>query len=282
MSAVWLRRPAVRVCAGRPGTRPSGEQARFMTDFLADFGMEPDWELYARGGGNSFIEMSQELLDSLDRPLPALDAALLAYHLPDHTVIEVAGCYLAQRCTGSPAVFSVAGQGVGAPFTSLRILACMRQAGELSHGAVFVFDHGSAPYWDADVHDGPIRDSTVQDSTVQDCAALLCIDAVGAAGAAVLDFVDERPAADPAKSLTMFTAHIPAVRIAAGRMLADRLDPEFLARHGVTAGGPGQLCTSAWAALAAAWPYDRYTVAADYDPHSGRLFQVGLRPGATA
>jgi hypothetical protein len=241
-----------------------------MTDYLAQFGLKPDWELYARGGGRSFIEMTQQLLDSLDRPLPALDTALLAYHLPDHTVIEVAGCYLAERCTGRPEVFSVAGQGVGAPFTALRILHGLRQAGELGHGAVFVLDHSTAPYRDAASHNG----------AVQDCAALLCTDTAGADDAAVLEFVDERPTDDLAGSLTMFTRHLPAVRIAAGRLLADRLDPQFLARHDVTAGAPGQLCTSAWAALAAAWPQDRYTVAADYDPHSGRLFQAGLRPGA--
>ncbi len=267
---LWLRRPVIRLCTGGQGTRCSGAQARFMTDFLAHFGLEPDWELHARGG--SFTEMSQELLDSLDWPLPALDAALLAYHLPDRMVIEVAGCYLAQRCAGSPAVFSVAGQGAGAPFTALRILACMRQAGELAHGAVFVFDHGSVPYEHADARDGPVHDY----------AALLVVGADHADGAAVLDFVDERPVADLAGALTRSAEHLPAARIAAGRVLADRLDPEFRAAHGVTTGAPGQLCTSAWAALAAAWPGDRYAVAADYDPRSGRLFQAGLRPGALA
>lgn len=275
LGSLWLRRPVVRGCAPRKDGGPSGAQARFMTDYLAQFGLEPDWDLFGRGGGNSFVDLSRELLDSLDRPLPALDAALLAYHLPDHTVIEVAGCYLAGRCPGSPAVFSVAGQGVGAPFTALRILACLRDAGDLAHGAVFVFDHGNAPYFDAAVHDGAVRDDAVPD-----WAALLCLDEVGAAGAVVLDFVDEQPTTDLAESLARCAGHFPAVRIVAGRLLADRLDPDFLASHDVTGGPPGQLCTSAWTALALRWPRDRCAIVADYDPYSGRLFQAGFRPGA--
>jgi hypothetical protein len=268
--AVWLRRPSVRVLPERPDPEPSTVDSRFLSDYLAEFGLKPDWELYTRGGGNSFVHMSRELLDGLDRPLPALDVALLAFHLPDMKVVEVAGSYLAGRCAGSPAVFSVAGQGVGAPFTALHILSCMRLAGELANGAVFVLDQSTIPYRDPDTHDGAVRDRV----------ALLCTDTVGADGAAVLDFIDEQPVADPADALVTLTHRLPGVRIVAGRMLADRLDPAFRARHGIVVGARRGLCTSAWAGLDEHWPRDQYTVVADHDPHAGRLFQAGLRPGA--
>lgn len=269
-SAVWLRRPAVRVFPERRETEPSTVESQFLADYLAEFGLKPDWEVYTRGGGNSFVRMSQELLDGLDRPLPALDVALLAYHLPDMKVFEVAGCYLAERCAGSPTVFSVAGQGVGAPFTALRILSCMRLAGELANAAVFVLDQSTIPYWDPDIHDG----------VVDDRVALLCTETVGADGAAVLDFVDDQPVANPANSLARLAHRLPGVRIVAGRMLADHLDPAFRARHGIVVGDRRALCTSAWAVLGEHWPRDRYVVVADHDPHAGRLFQAGLRPGA--
>jgi hypothetical protein len=265
-----LSRPAVRVFAKRPEAEPGRLETRFMTDLLATFGVAFDPDLYAQGGGNSFSHMGQELLDSLDRPLPALDAAVLAYHLPDMNVIEVAGCYLAGRCPGNPPVFSVSGQGVGAPFTALRILNCMRQADRLADGAVFVLDHSTVPYRDADTHDGAVRD----------CGVLLYTDTAGTGDEVVLDFLEDQPVADPADSLTALVERFPQARIVAGHMLADRVDPEFRARHGIVEGPRHHLCTSAWAALALHWSPDLYTVVADYDPHTGRLFQAGLRPGA--
>lgn len=264
-----LSRPAVHAPAVRRAELTASE-SRFMAGLLASLGVEYEPGLYARGGGNSFISMSRELLDSLDRPLPAMDLVLLAYYLPDRLVFELAGCYVAERCPGHPTAFSVSGQGVGAPFTALRILSQMRLAGEVADGAVFVFDQSTVPYRDSDVHDGSVRD----------CAVLLATDTAGVGDGAVLDFVDEQPVIDPAARLHALTCRIPQVRIVAGRMLADRLDPDFRTRHGIVAGPRHRLCTSAWAALAEHWLNGQYTVVADYDPHEGRLFQAGLRPGA--
>ena len=261
---MWLRRPAVRAFADRV-TVPSTVGSRFMTDYLAEFGVRPDWDLHARGGGNSFIQMSTELLAGLD--LPPLDAAVLAYHLPDLKVVEVAGCFLTEHCDGSPTVFSVAGQGVGAPFTALRILRSMQVAGELRDGAVFVFDQSTIPYRDPDTHDNDIRDSAV----------LLC---TGTDDGAVLDFVSEKPVIDLVAALTVALQQNPDARVVAGHLLASRLGDDFLTRHGIVAGPSRQLCTSAWAAVTENWPVDSVVVVADYDPHAGRLFQAGLRPGA--
>jgi hypothetical protein len=240
-----------------------------MTEFLAEFGMEPDLELYGRGGGNSFTRMCGELLDGLDRTLPALDAVLLAYHLPDLKVTDFAGCYVAHRCPGDPVVFSVDGQGVGAPFTALRILDCMHRSGTLTNGAIFVLDHSTAPYRDSDTHD----------RSVGDCAVLLRTEPAGADEGVLLDFLDERPAVDPTDLLEACARRLPRPRIVVGGMLADRLDAEFRGRHDVIEAPPHHLCTGAWAALADHWQPDRHTIVADYDPHAGRLFQAGLRPG---
>ncbi|MGW2542461.1 hypothetical protein ACWC5I_16690, partial [Kitasatospora sp. NPDC001574] len=266
-----------------PGRRPArlaGTELRFMTDFLASFGEEPDHERHARGGGNSFTDMARELLDGLEHPLPPLDRLVLAYHLPDLSVVEVAGCYLAERCPGGPEVFSVAGQGVGAPFTALRILAGLRRTGGLAEGAVLVLDQSTLPYADPDTRPG------------DDCAVLVHTagpdaETAGPAGEgmapgdAELDFVTER-SVDPNTALGELARQVPGVRIVAGRMLADRLDPALRASCDLVEGEADRLCTSAWAALAEHWTPDRYTVIADYDPHSGRLFQAGLRPGAAA
>jgi hypothetical protein len=270
-----LNRPAVRTYANRH-RELTGVEARFTADFLAGFDLESDPDLYAAGGGNSFISMSRQLLDGLAEPLPRMDTVLLAYHLPDLQFVEVAGCYLAERCPGGPAVFSVSGQGVGAPFTALRILSHLSLPGDTTCGAVVVLDQSTAAYRDPETHDGP-------DGPIRDCAVLLTVDTSGATGAgsgAVLDFVEEQRAADPAELLDAAARRFRQPRIVAGHALADRLDPEFRTRHGIVEGAAHRLCTSAWAALAEHWPCDRYTLVADYDAHEGRLFQAGLRPGA--
>lgn len=265
-----LGRPAARDFPGRPAAL-AGVDLKFMTQFLAAFGEEPDHARYEGGGGNSFIGMAGQLLDGLDRPLPPLDKVVLAYHVPDMSVVDVAGCYLAERCPGNPEVFSLAGQGVGAPFTALRVLSGLHTAGQLTEGAVLVMDQSTLPYYDADTHTGPSTD----------CAVLLGAGSAGGQGSMELDFVDER-AVGPDAAAGLVVGHGPVTRTVVGRMLADLVDPLTRAGGELVEGASDRLCTSAWAALAEHWAPDRYTVVADYDPHSGRLFRAGLRPGVAS
>ncbi|MFC8226181.1 hypothetical protein [Streptomyces sp. NPDC057287] len=267
-----LGRPAARDFPERPAVL-AGVDLTFMTQFLAAFGEEPDHARYEGGGGNSFISMAGRLLDGLDRPLPPLDKVVLAYHVPDMSIVEVAGCYLAERCPGNPEVFSLSGQGVGAPFTALRVLSGLHTARQLTEGAVLVMDQSTLPYYDADTHTGPSTD----------CAVLLGVGSAGGHGSMELDFVDERAVGpDAAAGLLIERGHGPRTMTVVGRTLADLLDPLPRAGGDLVEGASDLLCTSAWAALAEHWAPDRYTVVADYDPHSGRLFRAGLRPGAAS
>ena len=265
-----LGRPAGRAFPRRAPAEPAGVELRFMTDFLGAFGERPDHDLYARGGGNGFIAMAGALLDGLERPLPELDHVLLAYHVPDMNIVEVAGCYLAGRCPGGPEVFSVSGQGVGAGFTALRVLQGLRLSGRTGHGAVLVLDQSTLPYPDPDIIAGRNRD----------CAVLLSTEAADATDTVEVDFLTEQDVADPNAALEELVRARPGARIVVGRMLAERLDPRLPGRGALTEGPADQVCTSAWLALGEHWRSDRYTVVADYDPYSGRLFQAGLRPGA--
>jgi hypothetical protein len=265
-----LGRPTGRAFPRRRPAELAGLELRFMTDFLGAFGERPDRDLYARGGGNGFISMAGALLDGLERPLPELDHVLLAYHVPDMKVVEVAGCYLAERCPGDPEVFSVSGQGVGGAFTALRVLQGLRLGGRGRHGAVLVLDQSTLPYPDPDIEVGRSRD----------CAVLLRTEDADATDAVEVDFLTEHLVEDPNEVVEELVRARPEARIVVGRMLADRLDPRLPGRGTLAEGPPDRLCTSAWTALGEHWSSDRYTVVADYDPYSGRLFQAGLRPGA--
>ncbi|GAA2835325.1 hypothetical protein GCM10010441_69760 [Kitasatospora paracochleata] len=266
-----LARPTARTFPGRRPAPLAGIELAFMTDFLAAFGEEPDHGRYARGGGHTFTDMARDLLDGLERPLPPLDRLLLAHHLPDLSVVEVAGCYLAERCPGDPEVYSVAGQGVGAPFTALRILSATRRGGDLAEGAVLVLDQTTVPYRDPDVDGTPLPP--------RDCAVLVRTDCAGTEPGADLDFVDERTA-DPGETLRALLDRHPEARLAAGRQLVERLDARLRADERLVEGAGDLHCTSAWAALAEHWTPERYQLVADWDPHAGRLFTAGLHPGA--
>ncbi|WP_328912321.1 MULTISPECIES: hypothetical protein [unclassified Streptomyces] len=302
--ALRVSRPVVRTFAPRP-QQYSSKSATCMTDFLDHFGLPRDEGLLAEGGGNSFSDMGAELLRALDPPLSGVDVLALAFHIPDLDFVNVAGCALTEHFDGRPDVFSVSGQGVGAPFSALRTLAALYAAGHSERGALFVFDQTTLPYHEPDVH-GVERD---------DCGVLLHTDPRRDSQSARLVFTDERPvvgarqvraalgeawrdvSGDAAAPGTGPARADRPPRFVLGSTLAGHLaggsdehdldraaDPGADVDGEVVEGSGRHLCTSAWAALARSWPAgglpgDRLTVVADYDPHAGRLFQAGLLPG---
>ncbi len=274
--ALRIDRPLVRDFGDRPPPELASYEHAVMEGMLADFGLTPDPDRRAQGHGNCFAQMGAELLDALDRPMPPLDLLVLAYHLPDLLVADVAACALIERCgTVETAGFSVSEQGVGAPFTALRIVSALRAPGgatgtETGTGsaAVLVLDTSTSLYHDPDTHDVPI----------DDCAVLLRTDPREGEGA-VLDFVDEIAVDDVDAALGDLCRRHPAAQVVIGRTLAEHLDAApHAAAEVAPAGGARRLCTDAWAALAERWPLDRPTIVADYDPHAGRLFSAGFRP----
>lgn len=297
--ALTVSRPVVRTFTPRPH-RFTTMAASMISGFLTSFGLPQDERLLAAGGGNTFSDMGAELLRGLPRPLSRVDVLALAFHTPDLDVVKVAGCALAEHCDGRPDVFSVSGQGAGAPFTALRVLAGLRAASGSERSALFVFDQTTLPYPEPDVH-GRGRDN---------CAVLLHTDPRSGPESARLVFTDERPvdgAREARAALDGVWRHaaVPGTgpvrdlgpaRFVLGSTLAGFLPPHSADRgtgqagHGAAAddglvmGSGRHLCTSAWAALAQSWPAgglpdDRVTVVADYDPHACRLFQAGFLAG---
>ncbi|MEY9933901.1 hypothetical protein ABH926_008564 [Catenulispora sp. GP43] len=262
-----LSRPIARSFPSRRPEPLRDLDRRIFEDLSKSFGELLDDELYARGGGHSFIDMAGELLDSLDGPLPPLERLLLAYHIFDSCPLEVAGCYIANRYPGAPEVHSVSGQGVGAGFTALRILQAPSRAAP-EKGAVLVIDQTTLPFRDRDLHSDPIIDAAVL-LTSGDADAML-----------ELESLTEGIALDPGTALRAHAAQDPDLLIIMGRELCKRLRPLSNGDFGTqfVAGAADQLCTSAWAALADHWDPDRRILVADFDPCAERLFEAWLRP----
>jgi hypothetical protein len=266
VAPVRLGRPEVRHFNRRPPIELAPYELDVMAGILEQFDMVLEEDLFSAGNGNHFTQMGTELLASLEVPLAALDLLILAYHLPDAAVADVAACALSAVFTDQPASFSISEQGVGAAFSALRVLHCMRVADRVANGAVLILDQSTSLYRDADTHDVPIAD----------CAVLLRTDAEPGAGA-VLEFVDEAATTDPEEALAEITRRHPNADIIVGRMFAEHLGPASRARV-TAADGPRHLCTDPWIAVANRWPLTRPTIVADYDPHAGRVFSAGLRP----
>ncbi|MYR81674.1 hypothetical protein K7395_09010 [Streptomyces filamentosus] len=232
---------------------------------LADHRMAVDGDLAARRG-NGFVSMSEALLAEGEATGPALDAVFLAYRSPDLITHDVAGCYLAERLPGTPVPLAVADQGVGAPFTALRIAASMARSGELTQGALFVFDQNSTGW-----HEPFGRDTPVD----TDAAVLLTFEA----GDAGVRNITERRTEDPANALGELRGDHPAVPVLAGAGLR---------AHVPDADGPpagaGRDCTSVWFALADRSPLRQPVLLADYDRVTGRLHSclVAPSPGRVA
>lgn len=267
--ALHVGPPVARTFGPRPQAYTE-RAATCMADFLDHFGLPPGQALLAAGGGNSFSDMGTRLLRDLDPPLPAVDLLALAFHTPDLDFVKVAGCALAAQCAGRPDVFSVSGQGVGAPFTALRALAALHASGQGESGALFVFDQTTLPYPEPDLHGGGRDDGGV----------LLPVASRPGERSARLVFTDERPVDGPRQTRAALREAPGTPLYVLGATLARHLaDGEPVGE--AVEGSARQLCTSAWAALAGLWAGlapGRLVVVADHDPHAGRLFQAGLLP----
>jgi len=135
--------------------------------------------------GNSFRSMTEALVAELATG-PPLDVVLLAYEKPDVHVPEVAGCYLSHACPGEPVAFSVSDQGVGAPFTALRLADAMCRDGASSAGALFVLDR-----------------AVLADDESTDSVVLLRF---GGTGSAAVTSITETVVADPMAALAALVA----------------------------------------------------------------------------
>lgn len=256
-----------------------GYEVELAQEVLSAFGRGDELQDFLDRTGNSFIAMSEALLEgrvgsSGDAVLevdavPGLDAApdfdsvLLAYRTPDLYHSEVAGCYLSHRLPGAAVPCSIAEQGPGAPFTALRIADAMWQLGELKRGALFAFDQNGAA-WDAD----EARQSR------PDAAVLIEFGGAAPAGAARVAELTETRAGDTglpslALMLTDAVARHPGVRALIGAELAAELR---LSGHDDLWG------TALWAALARLWPIREPVLLADFHSVGGVFHSCLLVP----
>jgi hypothetical protein len=255
-----------------------GGDHRLAREILEAYGRADEFDNFLERRGNSFITMSERLLDAVGFEPAPVDAVLLAYQTPDLYYSDVAGCYLAERLPGAPVPFSVAEQGPGAVFTALRAAQGMSRLGELNRAALFAYDQNAA-VWEAN--------DAVQ--ALPDSAVLLQIDAVRADGAgprsdpagALVRELTETRTEQPAIELERLLELHPGAEAAVGGSLWAELGPATRERYGIEP-PPEHLLTAAWITFARRWPTAGPVLVADYHKHDRRLYSCLCEPDDAA
>ncbi|OMI40885.1 hypothetical protein [Streptomyces sparsogenes] len=235
----------------------------------------------ARPGGRSFVEMGGELLAGPSgqdgRPAPGaspprpLDYLVVAHEAYDATPAGLVAGYLADACPGDPRAFSLADQGVGAPFSGLRILDRIHRGGGLDDAALFVLD--------------PAAGAVLTLGGTGDWALQAVAEERAGAAADCLPPLTAAPAPPPAPPSAPAPDRAPGPRTAyvLGEGLCDLAGALEATGATVRHATPGHGCAGVWRALSAALrgaaeEGAERLVAADRDRGLGRLHLATFVP----
>ncbi len=233
-------------------------------------------DLLARGAGQSYGEMAEQLMrDTVptDEPVGLL---ILAFAVPDVVPGRPTASYLSHVCPGGPLAFAVCDQGRAAAFTGLRLAREYARAGDCARALLIVVEQAALHYDLVAPASVPAGHAAV---------ALLLADADADAGAARLDALHQHPGVTPGQLGGLLAADIAAmsagraeVTLIMGASLADARQPALGALRAACPAGQvrvapaGQPYTGVWWELAGALPgcaaqsTEGRVLLADYDP----------------
>jgi hypothetical protein len=237
---------------------PTESDVDFQRDLLAPFGVKVDEDRFRRGPQVSHRELTDRLLDASDIADSRPQLVIVTHALPDVVPFTAVAPYLARKLAGDPLCFSIAQQGLAAPFTALRIAAAYHDSGRCAEAVITVLEQTTLP---VAVPLIPLVDSA---------AALVLGPGTGprligtATGRSAADLIRDRAGAD---DLVVLGPWVDATGLDSATYRVE----------------PGSYCTSVWLALAAHWRDWRDAHPAillcDTDPRTGRsqvaVFQTG-------
>jgi hypothetical protein len=134
----------------------------FNQGVLAPHGMRFDPSFAAGGSNMTFLDLAEGVLRAAPGPLPAPDLLIVAYALPDpHAPEKTLAAHLSHVLGGRPMSFAVSEQGLGAPFTALRIAGAYLRSGRCRTVVLLILEQTTFPYPEPFVQDGDLVDSAV-------------------------------------------------------------------------------------------------------------------------
>ena len=239
-------------------TAPSG----FFEDLLGPFGAKPDEELLSRGPHVSHRRLADLLADT-DGVREARPQLLIVTHaLPDVVPFTAVAPHLTERLGGEAVNFSIAQQGLAAPFTALRIAAAYQRSGRATEVVLAVLEQTTLPTDVPLVTGTPLTDSAA--ALVLRAAPKAATGTGTEAGEGGLGLAGVGSGALPD------VVHGDGVLHVLGPWAAEEDVPEGAEVHRAP---QGTYCTGVWLELAAHWQEWRRThravVLRDTDPRTG-------------
>jgi hypothetical protein len=145
--ALRLRAAAALIRPAPQQYQPDEEVLQFYRDLLGPRGSELDEELARRGTNITFTELAERALRAAPGALPRNpDLLVLAYALHDLHPLTTVSSRLNHQLGGRSRSFAVSEQGLGAPFTALRIAQAYARSGRCRSAALFVLEQATYPY----------------------------------------------------------------------------------------------------------------------------------------
>ena len=128
------------------------EIVRYYRDLLGQYGSELDEDLARRGTNNAFADLAERALRASPGPVQdstaqgSPDLLVLAYALHDLHPLTTVSARLNHQLGGRSRNFAVSEQGLGAPFTALRIAQSYARSGRCGSAALFVLEQATYLY----------------------------------------------------------------------------------------------------------------------------------------
>ena len=233
--ALRLRTAAALVRPESQQYQPDEEVLQFYRDLLGPRRGELDENLARRGTNIAFTDLAERALRAAPgaaRRSP--DLLMVAYALHDLHPLTTVSSRLNHQLGGRSRSFAVSEQGLGAPFTALRIAQSYARSGRCGSVALFVLEQATYPY--------PVPFATEHKLTDSGVCLLFAEDGDG------WEPRELHTARDPGGLRRILRGMPPGSLVVAGPWTdAAVLDGTGLSCHRVT---PGSYVTSVWSALA--------------------------------
>jgi hypothetical protein len=246
----------------RSDNPPTESDVDFQRDLVAPFGVKVDEDRFRHGAQVSHRELTDRLLDADDIARSRPQLVIVTHALPDVVPFTAVAPYLARKLDCDPLCFSVAQQGLAAPFTALRIAAAYHRSGRCAEAVITTLEQTTLPVALPLVDDTPLVDSAVAVVLGPGTGPRLTGTASGRSAA---DLIRDRARRDDLV------------------VLGPWVDDAGLGACTTYRVAPGSYCTSVWLALAAHWRawQDAHPaiLLCDTDPRTGRshvaVFETG-------
>jgi hypothetical protein len=250
-----------------PGSRYRPELVEFLTDVATLYGADWGDQRVADADRNTFTEMVRAVLGELASPDEPFDLALVAHSTPDAEP-GWPGCALTSGLPGEPAACGISDQGVGAPFTALRLASAYARVDGARRVVVVALDQRTI-----------VVDSAAPPGSTPDTDGLvaLVLDPDGSLGNLSVRQLTTVAGADLDAAMASALSDDAAPGVPATVVVGGALAERWSAPPGVEVvrARPGLPCSGLWAAFAAQveqWNADgRQVLLADYEPAGGEL-----------